>query len=576
MKTIRNLILFLSIIACLSTLFISCTIHVNEPVEPEILYRVSYRDPDGNVLFTDEIKSPELFVEIPMDNVTVDGKVREFLHWRTDVDEDEKLITATAVYVDNLPKTGSSLHYDIMGNYFDPENKNSVLVVFVSFTDGYKIDRSEFEALFTGEYDTDNCMYSVSSYYKTVSYGRDLLDFTFAYYDSGMTSAEAWHYVNDEDKNGNFVGKKFFEDIFLEMRKNGIIDTTKLDSDGDGYVDASFFVFGDKIEDDWHIYGDSSGCTSTFDFPPDKVNPTLGKYVKTGYYNLTKKTIPADLDKNGIRIPLHETGHLFGVSDYYDFYWYNDTLISCLGGFDMQDHDHGDWNPFSKFACGWLHPYVITPDIESVTLRLRCSATHDEAILIPTSRGWNGSAFDEYLLVDVLAPEGPSGFDWEYFTYDDNRNQAETPVNSNGGIRIQHVDARLMYINSDIESYVRIEDLSELTGLHPNTISFRYYNTNGCDPTFASDSRYYHLLEYIPCDGTSKIRICTSTSFSLYTEPCSRDLFGAGASFSQATHSAAFANGLKTNNGGSIDYTITVDEYDVKTHEAIVTITKIK
>jgi len=242
----------------------------------------------------------------------------------------------------------------------------------------------------------------------------------------------------------------------------------------------------------------------------------------------------------------------------------------------MQERNKGDWNTFSKFACGWLHPYVITPDIESVTLRLRCSATHDEAILIPTSLGWNGSAFDEYLLVDVLAPEGASGFDWQFFTQYDNDSPTRTQVNSFGGIRILHVDARLMWFNRETSEWTRIDNLSDLSGVDPYVIGYRFLNTNGVDPRFEEDSRYYHMIEYIPRDGTSKIRINTPTKYSVFYIAGSRDLFGAGASFSQATHSAAFANGLKTNNGGSIDYTITVDEYDVKTHEAIVTITKIK
>jgi len=293
MKTIRNLILLLSIVACLSTIFISCTIHVNEPDGtdtedvPEQLYRVSYRDPDGNELFTYHISSPEQFINIPMDNVTVDGKTKEFLRWNTEIDKAGMLITATAKYIDVLPKTGSSLHYDYFDNFLDPESKSNVLVIFVSFTDGYKIDRSEFEALFTGEYDADNCMYSISSYFKTVSYGRDLLNFTFAYYDTGMTSEEAWHYVNDIDY-GSISYRKYSEEIFLEMRKNGTIDTTKLDNNGDGYADAVFFIFGDKMENGERITGNSAGFTNRMDFLPDTGDPTLGRYVVTGYASMSK------------------------------------------------------------------------------------------------------------------------------------------------------------------------------------------------------------------------------------------------------------------------------------------------
>lgn len=535
------------------------------------LYTVIYMY-DGGYIETLELPADKVDERV-MENIVIDGETYGFAGWQKEVDEEARTIVATATFT-RLPARADNLlpaRAVDSGKLFAPDAQNEVLVVFVSFTDGPSIDRAEFEALFTGDFSGTDTLRSVSAYYRANSYGLDLLHFNFIYYDSGMTSAEAWHYVNDEDENGRFVGNDFFFDIFDSLNASGDHDFSRFDTDGDGFVDLSLFIFGedtDKTPDGASIYGSASGFS-------DRIargeKTELGQYVKIGCGRIAGELLPAE-QIGGIRVLIHEIGHAFGIPDYYDFYWYNDTIISPLGLFDMHESDRGDLNPFSKFMLGWLHPYVITEDFDRITLRLACSSTRDDAILIPTSAGWNGTAFDEYLLIDVMAPQGANGFDWPAVRDYDEVYEEGTPHPS-GGVRIYHVDARLAEIAQD-GTLLPVGDPIAAAAAGKR-LTTRFYNTNGIDPAIPGDDRTYHLLEIVPRDGSGRFRLGTPTYASIFAVFCTKDLFGPGDVFDPSAAPECFAGGDVMNNGGTLNYQITVDAFDESAGIATVTITKI-
>ncbi|MFA6662467.1 MAG: hypothetical protein WCS56_05495, partial [Bacilli bacterium] len=53
---------------------------------------------------------------------------------------------------------------------------------------------------------------------------------------------------------------------------------------------------------------------------------------------------------------IHETGHLLGAEDYYN---YRGTS-QPLGGLDMMDYNIGDHNLWTKMEYGWVDPIVVT------------------------------------------------------------------------------------------------------------------------------------------------------------------------------------------------------------------------
>ena len=469
-----------------------------------------------------------------------------------------------------------------------PEGEIGVLVIFVGVTDGHEPDKAVFEDAFNGDYDLDNCLRSVASYYKYASYGKVSFDFRFRYYDTGLSSAEAFQKEQS--------GSGFKNSIFAAVRNSEPELMRELDKNGDGYVDCVAFIGGEDTHKTYDssgrylLFGMNSGVDST---KPDQKKPTLGRYICSSYEELTADTLRPGNQYGGIRTYVHEMGHAFGLIDYYDLEAYPDgySFISSLGYFDMQDNDVGDWNPFSRFGVGWLAPYVVPEDTDEITVKLGCSSETPDCILLPTSLGWNGTPFDEYILIDVMAPVGANGFDWSMVT-DPLFMQKDEPC-TGGGVRVYHVDSQLMksvwfysedYKSVELKYTERLTTYEELLAVinargsksRDDELHEAFLNTNGFEPYLESDSRFYHLIDLIPRDGSSKFRLSTPTNRTAFTFFSCSDLFGPGDVFSMETAADAFANAPYMNNGGTFDYSVRVDHYDPSTHEAVVTITKIR
>src|SRR5574344_831383 len=143
---------------------------------------------------------------------------------------------------------------------------------------------------------------------------------------------------------------------------------------------------------------------------------------------------------------IHESGHMMGLDDYYDYGrdadgdGEADYVASPMGGIDMMDLNIVDHNAFSKFSLGWVKPYVVTGNEGSLSLTLKPSATNSDSncVIFPTGDGWNGSAFDEYIMMEYYTPTGLNESDATvaYST----RPKAMTQ----SGVRIYHVDARMI------------------------------------------------------------------------------------------------------------------------------------
>ena len=128
---------------------------------------------------------------------------------------------------------------------------------------------------------------------------------------------------------------------------------------------------------------------------------------------------------------IHEQGHIFGLQDYYDYSNNGNSEINYIGCLDMQAWNCFDWNSYSKLSMSWVKPYVMTNDIEHATVTLNAASKNGDCLLIPAdSDTWNGSAFDEYFLLELFAPYGNNTKDWNYW------------YGGKPGIRLYHVDSR--------------------------------------------------------------------------------------------------------------------------------------
>lgn len=495
--------------------------------------------------------------------------------------------------VSSLPQTAPKYtNRNVFGpECFDPFGINDVMVIYVGFTDGFPYDEAAFTDMFTGVYEGDDCIRSVASYYRQNSGGRDLFNFHIFYYDSGMTCEEAWHLVNDEDENGQYYGNGFMQDVYTAVKAEHPAEVDAIDADRDGWITSLIFVTGEHLvtadfgygpTECW-IYGGAAGQNFS-NTPHAPGNPAYLKYAKVPYETMTDPLTHGGNSGEYTRTLLHEVGHLFGLVDYYNSAFYEDMYVDTLGSFDMQSQEQGDYNPYSKFCCGWLSPYVITEDTDSITLSLHSSSLTNEAILIPTSKGWNGTPFDEYLLIDVMSPDGANGFDWDALTYYQSQYGDKPKNTQQGGVRIYHVDARLLesFYNPHTHSseFALVTDIDEAVsrvGADNFTLNYANYNSNGYDPYLPEIDRFWHLVEIVPADGSDKFWYGSQPPlWALCDFFRTNDLFAPGETFAMETHAGSFPNGPSANNGGTFDYTVKVEAYDPETTEAIITITKTK
>lgn len=201
------------------------------------------------------------------------------------------------------------------------------------------------------------------------------------------------------------------------------------DTDSDGYIDNAIFIYSnDYSKNSTSAYW--AWCYS-YNAQPNINKPNVNNYMwasyaftKENYLDLYRSTY---VDAHTY---IHETGHLLGLDDYYSY----DTVDTWdpAGRLEMQSYNVGDHNIFSKLAMGWVKPYVPTG---STVINLKTSAKYPEAILLNTD--WNGSAFDEYILIEYYTPTELNEVDSKH-NFSGNGKMYDY-----SGLRIYHVDARI-------------------------------------------------------------------------------------------------------------------------------------
>lgn len=294
---------------------------------------------------------------------------------------------------------------------------------------------NDINIAFTGNENTTGWE-SVKSYYQESSYGNVDLDITVWdewFYDSSLTPSKIQS-TDDAyyDDNGEYDGPSLVIDKILD-RYNSQIDFSNYDSDSDGYIDAIWLIYDYPVD-----YEDSSSCYWAFvtQFSTDKevdgVSPNYYGWAGVDFMYEESETY----DQSNIIVDahtyIHETGHLFGLDDYYD-YDENKGANRGVYGADMMDYNVGDHNSFSKLLLDWVNPMVITSK-GTVTLDLSSFTTSGQCILIADHE--ITSIYDSYYLV-------------EYYT-NDGLNSNDQPIIDGQGIRILKVNAQKNLSNGEV------------------------------------------------------------------------------------------------------------------------------
>lgn len=375
---------------------------------------------------------------------------------------------------------------------------------------------------------------SVKTYYQKASYGKLNLSFDIAGVNmdgiSYYTSNRNYSYY--ESLTATSQGQKYNngDNVLLHEVLNyykAILDLSKYDTDGDGCIDAIYLIYSapvDYSEDSFywaHVTWDSENTT--------KYDGKDAYYYLFAGLDFMKENVKGGKVDNqsfpeikGLKVNastyIHETGHLLGLDDYYDYYP-NEGCNEGLGGADMMDYTVGDQNVYSKTMLGWLTPEIIT---STQTVTIKSSQAKGDAILIPLK--WDNSYFCEYLLIDLYSASG--------------LNELHATMNDtllyNGasyGVRIYHVTA---WIENAFDNEFG---------------SFTDNNNSISDIA---------LIKLVEADGEKKF--ASSDGYAMDT-----DLWQAGDSLN-----SVFPNYTR-NDGKLLNFNVTIDS--VSAEEATITIT---
>ena len=314
--------------------------------------------------------------------------------------------------------------------YLDPTSKKTkVLVVPYYFSDSKDVATEEnlemIRSTFFGsqeEAEAHSMPYSVASYYQASSQGQvDFDGYVLPWIPSKYGSSE------NISQGALSASEDLYSRYESEYAKqnHGILGAeapawSEFDGDKDGIVDLVWFVYSRPMEhvgtNQWWAYTVHEATP----YAPSLSRPVIKTACWASFSFLNLSYDPHTF--------VHETGHAYGLSDYY---CYNKSW-SPMGGLAMMDNNIGDHDAYSKFALGWKAPLVVDEDA-LITLKPFCDG--GDAVLLP-SPNYNGTAFDEYLLLEFVGPYGLSKQD--YLNGYGGLSGYKQP-----GLRILHVDSRV-------------------------------------------------------------------------------------------------------------------------------------
>lgn len=271
---------------------------------------------------------------------------------------------------------------------------------------------------------------SVSSYYYNTSYGK--LNMNFDVLDWQLMSKNSAYYENSTKYYGDAPGASAIIHEVLSKLENKI-DLSKYDNDNDGTIDSLYIIYSkpfDSNSEMWWAFQYTVYETHTYD---DK---DVGYYVFASYDFLFEN----DSKCNTLTF-IHETGHMFGLEDYYDYDSKKGFSKGGLGGADMMDCNLGDHNPFSKFATGWVNEPVLInlKSNEETTITIDSFSKNGDCVILADNFNKSNGMFQDYFILSLIDSESKLNKEQLPFTKD--------------GIRVYRVHGELEKYNDLTEPY---------------------------------------------------------------------------------------------------------------------------
>ena len=449
--------------------------------------------------------------------------------------------------------------------------EQKVLVIPVFFSDdgdnATKANRDFINMSFFGT-DEECGWRSFTGYYEVASYGQ-------LHY-SGHTSEE-WYpapYTKDEVRSSENYSQTITMNALKWFKDNNPdFDLTDYDENNDGYIDSLYIIYASDYD-----YYSSSLWGYRWSVFRDTVNTEGKKASAFSWFSL--KFLKDVYNYGGVpengsntRVIIHEHGHMLGLADYYDS---GDTGIDLVGSFDMQSGNVFDWNAFSKYSVGWIQPYYLDEEKMKVmkedTIVLNPTAENGDFLILRNGE-WNGSPFDEYVILELFNPEiGNNAYDYFHSNY---RSIKETGF----GVRIYHVDARMVSYNYYTGKAQEADEIGEpgceYFVLNDNMgISSPNHNYIGKQIGFKSWN-HFHLLHMLQKENENTFESTDGADRHYWTKD---DLWQTGDTFTIGEHEGFenygpefFYKKTKFNDKSTFPYGVTFDY--VSKDKAIITVT---
>lgn len=397
----------------------------------------------------------------------------------TDEDGEEKNLTRSGIYaasgaphVNSHPDSGikqrllvapiSFVEDPSDGSWIDPTDK-----LYGQIVDTFTADDERMKEL------TGSDLYSVQSFYEHSSFGKGsfeviVLPCWVPY------NGTAKQFENSSSYGGGVDMSTYVRSWYIaEYAKadHGALGAdwnyawSDFDTDDDGYIDLLWQVYAYK-----YTQGNTSFWWAYVTYTnenPNYTNPQIMTLAWASTNFMTEGN--AGYDPHTF---IHETGHTLGANDYYDY----QNTWKPMGQIDYMDNNVGDQNAYTKFIFGWAQPWILEEeDLEggkTAEITLRASTLTGDSLVL-ASPDYNGTAFDEYLIVELVGPYGICNYDYR------SKDGFTQP-----GIRILHVDSRMFRGNHD--TYIKdVNDLGINGGDNITT------NTYGGRQGVFTDSDYW-------------------------------------------------------------------------------------
>ena len=323
---------------------------------------------------------------------------------------------------------------------------------------------------------------SVASYYNRSSYGHlringEVLDWmsipqsSSSAYIEGKNSPE-----NYSDKIAKMIVDNLPEETFSKYANNK-----------EGVLDALYIVYDYPYQNDKKNSEDSLFWAYTYHC---KATEKVSNYSWSSFDFVGENALKNH--KVDATTFIHETGHLFGLLDYYNKGGL--SYYQPMGFMDVMDYNLGDHSPLSKYLLNWTSPYILNMGShDSGSIKIRDFSSTGDFILVPRS-DYNGTPYDRYLLISFFTPKGLNDLS-EFPSYqyiDAMGNKGIFTYPNKYGVLVYEVNAQLGYFESKaIRNFTPSCFINETPKAGDYVVNFYYDNEiNRYD-----EKPFYHLLE---------------------------------------------------------------------------------